>query len=103
MSEIINKTFRTNTKDVNYVNRDFTSLKQQLIDFTKQYYPLSYRDFSESSPGQIFIEQAAYVGDVLSPDQIRVVEDNQTVKAKSFDWELDDDQLDNMRALGLID
>jgi len=54
MSEIINKTFRTNTKDVNYVNRDFTSLKQQLIDFTKQYYPLSYRDFSESSPGQIF-------------------------------------------------
>ena len=44
-----------------------------------------------------------YVGDVLSPDQIRVVEDNQTVKAKSFDWELDDDQLDNMRALGLID
>jgi hypothetical protein len=66
MSEIINKTFRTNTKDVNYVNRDFTSLKQQLIDFTKQYYPLSYRDFSESSPGQIFIEQAAYVGDVLS-------------------------------------
>jgi len=44
-----------------------------------------------------------YVGDVLSPDQIRVIEDNQTVKAKSFDWELDDDQLDNMRALGLID
>lgn len=66
MSELINKTFRTNTKDVNYVNRDFTSLKQQLIDFTKQYYPLSYRDFSESSPGQIFIEQASYVGDVLS-------------------------------------
>ena len=66
MSEIINKTFRTNTKDVNYVNRDFTSLKQQLIEFTKQYYPLSYRDFSESSPGQIFIEQASYVGDVLS-------------------------------------
>ena len=66
MAQIVNKTFRTDTKDVNYVNRDFTSLKQQLIDFTKQYYPQSYRDFSESSPGQIFIEQAAYVGDVLS-------------------------------------
>jgi hypothetical protein len=66
MAQIINKTFRTNTKDVNYVNRDFASLKQQLIDFTKQYYPQSYRDFSESSPGQIFIEQAAYVGDILS-------------------------------------
>ena len=66
MSKIINKTFNANTKDVNYLNRDFTSLRQQLIDFTKQYYPQSYKDFSESSPGQIFIEQAAYVGDVLS-------------------------------------
>ena len=66
MSKLINKTFDANTKDINYLNRDFTSLRQQLIDFTKQYYPQSYKDFSESSPGQIFIEQAAYVGDVLS-------------------------------------
>jgi hypothetical protein len=66
MAQIINKTFKANTKDVSYVNRDFASLKQQLIDFTKQYYPQNYKDFSESSPGQIFIEQAAYVGDILS-------------------------------------
>jgi len=66
MSTIINKTFQTNTKDINYLNRDFASIRQQLIDFTKQYYPQSYRDFSESSPGQIFIEQASYVGDILS-------------------------------------
>jgi hypothetical protein len=44
-----------------------------------------------------------YVGEVLTPDQIRDVETNQTIKAKSFEWDLDDDQLDNMRALGLID
>ena len=55
MQQLINKTFKANTKDVLYLNRDFTSLKQQLIDFTKQYYPQSYKDFSESSPGQIFI------------------------------------------------
>ena len=66
MANIVNKTFKANTKDVNYVNRDFASLRQQLIDFTKQYYPQSYKDFSDSSPGQIFIEQAAFVGDVLS-------------------------------------
>jgi hypothetical protein len=66
MAKLINKTFNANTKDINYLNRDFSSLRQQLIDFTKQYYPQSYKDFSESSPGQIFIEQAAYVGDVLS-------------------------------------
>ena len=44
-----------------------------------------------------------YVGDPLSPDQIRSIEDNQTVKAKPHTWDLDDDQLENMRALGLID
>lgn len=66
MNQLVNKTFKANTKDVLYLNRDFTSLKQQLIDFTKQYYPQSYKDFSESSPGQIFIEQASFVGDVLS-------------------------------------
>jgi hypothetical protein len=66
MSEITNKTFKSNTKDIKYVNKDFASLKQQLIEFTKKYYPLSYKDFSDSSPGTIFIEQAAYVGDVLS-------------------------------------
>jgi hypothetical protein len=44
-----------------------------------------------------------YVGDPLTPDEVRHIEDNQTVKAKPFDWELDNDQLENMRALGLID
>jgi hypothetical protein len=43
-----------------------------------------------------------YVGEVLNPDQIRDVESNQTTKTKSFEWDLDEDQLDNMRALGLI-
>jgi hypothetical protein len=66
MANIVSKTFKTNSKDIKYVNRDFTSLKSELIDFTKKYYPQSYKDFSDSSPGTIFIEQAAYVGDVLS-------------------------------------
>ena len=66
MTKIANKTFNADTKDVNYLNRDFFSLKNQLIEFTKQYYPNNYKDFSESSPGQIFMDQASYVGDVLS-------------------------------------
>lgn len=44
-----------------------------------------------------------YIGEVLSPNQIRHIEDNQTVLAKPHEWNLDADQLDNMRALGLID
>jgi hypothetical protein len=53
-------------KTVNYLNRDYNQLKQQLIDFAKIYYPDTANDFSEGSPGMMFIEMAAYVGDVLS-------------------------------------
>lgn len=53
------------TKDVRYFNRDFDQLKEGLIDFAKKYYPSSYNDFNEASPGMMFIEMAAYVGDVL--------------------------------------
>ena len=54
------------TKQVSYINKDFGTFKQQLINFAKTYYPNSYNDFSEASPGMMFIEQASYVGDVLA-------------------------------------
>jgi hypothetical protein len=53
-------------KDISYLGKDFGQFKQNLIDFTKQYFPNSYTDFNESSPGTLFLEMAAYVGDVLS-------------------------------------
>ena len=53
-------------KDIRYLSRDFPSLKQNLIDFAKNYFPNTYQDFNESSPGMMFLEMAAYVGDVLS-------------------------------------
>lgn len=53
-------------KDVNYLGRDFGDLRKNLIDFAKNYFPNTYNDFNESSPGMMFIEMAAYVGDVLS-------------------------------------
>jgi hypothetical protein len=55
-----------NSKTVQYLNRDFDSLKAQLINFAKTYYPNTYNDFSEASPGMMLIEMASYVGDVLS-------------------------------------
>lgn len=36
------------------------------MDFAKTYFPNTYNDFSTASPGTMFIEMAAYVGDVLS-------------------------------------
>ena len=55
-----------NQKDIKYFNRDFTGLKDLLVDFTKTYYPDTYNDFSPSSPGMMVLEMSAYVGDVLS-------------------------------------
>tara|TARA_Y100001972_G_C7661681_1_gene333836 strand:- start:208 stop:2166 length:1959 start_codon:yes stop_codon:yes gene_type:complete len=53
-------------KEIRYLNRDFSSFKKSLIDFSKVYYPDTYNDFNETSPGMMFIEMASYVGDVLS-------------------------------------
>jgi hypothetical protein len=55
-----------NTKAVQYLNKDFDSLKAQLINFAKTYYPNTYNDFTEASPGMMLIEMASYVGDILS-------------------------------------
>lgn len=53
-------------RDIRYINRDFSSFRQRLIEYTKTYFPNTYTDFSPSSPGMLFMEQASYVGDVLS-------------------------------------
>jgi hypothetical protein len=51
---------------VQYLNKDFNTLKAQLINFAKIYYPNTYNDFSETSPGLMLIEMSSYVGDILS-------------------------------------
>ena len=53
-------------KDIKYINREFSDFKTQLIEYAKNYFPDSYNDFNEASPGAMFIEMASYVGDVLS-------------------------------------
>jgi hypothetical protein len=54
------------TKSINYLNKDFSDFRDNLIEFAKVYFPNTYNDFNEASPGMMFIEMAAYVGDVLS-------------------------------------
>ncbi len=53
-------------RTINYLNKDFSDYRSQLIDFSQTYFPNTYTDFSETSPGMMFMEQASYVGDVLS-------------------------------------
>ena len=57
---------KTQDKDIKYLSKDYNGFKNQLIDFTKTYFPDNFNDFSEGNPGMMFLEMAAYVGDVLS-------------------------------------
>ena len=57
---------RKSGKEVKYLSKDFNSFKNQLIEFTKTYFPNNFNDFSEGNPAMMFLEMAAYVGDILS-------------------------------------
>ncbi len=50
-------------KDISYLGKDFNQFRKNLIDFSRQYFPQTYTDFSPASPGMLFIEMAAYVGE----------------------------------------
>jgi len=60
------KNFKNSGKDIKYLNKDFAQFRGNLIEFAKTYFPQTYSDFNESSPGMMFIEMASYVGDSLS-------------------------------------
>jgi len=53
-------------RNIQYINKNFDDFRSALIDYTKNYFPDTYNDFSNSSPGMLFIEMASYVGDILS-------------------------------------
>jgi hypothetical protein len=53
-------------RDIKYLNKDFASFRENLIEYAKTYFPQTYSDFNEASPGMMFIEMASYLGDVLS-------------------------------------
>ena len=52
--------------DVSYLNRDFDSFRQQLVDYARINYNEQINDFSQNGLGGLFMDVAAYVGDVMS-------------------------------------
>jgi hypothetical protein len=62
----VSKNFKNKGKDIKYLNTDFSGFRSNLIEFTKTYFPKTYNDFNETSPGMMFIEMASYIGDALS-------------------------------------
>jgi len=51
---------------INYTARNFSSIKDELVNYTKRYYPSTFKDFSEASFGALMLDMVSYVGDVLS-------------------------------------
>ena len=51
---------------INYTSREFNTIKQDLVDYAKRYYPDTFQDFTDASFGSMMLDTVAYVGDVLS-------------------------------------
>lgn len=51
---------------IKYTARDFDSIKVELVEYAKKYYPNNYKDFSEGSFGSLMLDLTSYIGDTLS-------------------------------------
>jgi len=72
----------TDQKNISYLNKNFLQYRASLIEFARNYFPNTYTDFSEASPGTMFIEMASYVGDVLSFYTDTQIQENFVLTAK---------------------
>jgi len=53
-------------KQVNYLSRDFQTIRTDLINYLKAFFPEQWQDFNVASPGMALLELNAYVGDLLA-------------------------------------
>ena len=72
-------------RDIKYVNKDFADLRSTLVNYSKTYFPTTYTDFSEASPGMMFMEMSAYIGDVMSFYQDNQIQETYTQFARKFE------------------
>ena len=78
---------RSLNRDINYLSKDFDSIKSDLVDYVKRYFPNEWRDFNDASGGMAILELMAYVGDILSFNIDRQVNEayiNRAVETKNI-------------------
>ena len=51
---------------IDYTSRDFDSIRRDLENYAKRYYPDTYKDFNKASFGSLMLDTVSYVGDILS-------------------------------------
>lgn len=74
-----------------YLNKDFSSFKQDLFDYARVHFPDRIRDLSEPSLSGMFLEFAAYVGDVQSfylDHQFHELDPNTSVELRNIERHL---------------
>ena len=77
----------TTNREINYLSKDFDSIKSDLIDYVKRHFPSDWRDFNDASGGMAILELIAYVGDILSYNIDRQVNEsyiNRAVEIKNI-------------------
>jgi len=52
--------------DINYTNREYNSIRRDLMRMAEKFYPDNFQDWSEASFGSMMLDAVAYVGDQLS-------------------------------------
>ena len=56
---------RDNVK-INYLSRDFQSIKADLLEYAKRYYPDTFQDFTDAGFGALMLDAVSYIGDIVS-------------------------------------
>lgn len=51
---------------IKYTSRDFNSIRADLVEYARRYYPDTVTDFSQASFASMMVDSVAYVGDILS-------------------------------------
>ena len=64
-------------KKIDYNARNFSDVREQLIEFIRKYYPDTFSDFNDASVGMMLLELNAAVGDMLSFQTDRLFNETQ--------------------------
>ena len=51
---------------INYTNKEFSSIRQDLLELAERFYPDTFQDFSDASFGAMMIDAVAYVADQMA-------------------------------------
>ena len=61
-----NRKRRKKNVPIDYTSREFETIRDDLVNYARRYYPNTYQDFNEAGFGSLMLDTVAYVGDLLS-------------------------------------